>query len=250
VISSFLVFVLGPIVTLRDLAEWTESLCFPREPPLVRAGAQHAPCKSIWQDDVSGALDYIKIFYAVKTIRLQIMAYVLYCSCTYVYRMRRSWSVADLRLAVKHSQSYRQTLGKLQLRQAGGNYEQLKKYIKEYKIPHSHFKGKGWNKGLHIFRQPIHSLESILKKGTLYQTFKLKKRLFAAGLKKPQCELCKWAKRSIDGRLPLELDHVNGDSKDNRLENLRILCPNCHSLQTTHRGKNIRVKTKRTFQPG
>ncbi|HAN04121.1 MAG TPA: hypothetical protein DCW72_10215 [Elusimicrobia bacterium] len=41
-----------------------------------------------------------------------------------------------------------------------------------------------------------------------------------------------------DGRLPLELDHVNGDNRDNRLENLRILCPNCHSLKPTHRGRN------------
>ncbi|MDE1988391.1 MAG: HNH endonuclease, partial [Patescibacteria group bacterium] len=39
--------------------------------------------------------------------------------------------------------------------------------------------------------------------------------------------------------LPLELDHINGDRHDNRLENLRILCPNCHSLKPTHRGRNM-----------
>jgi 5-methylcytosine-specific restriction endonuclease McrA len=41
-----------------------------------------------------------------------------------------------------------------------------------------------------------------------------------------------------DGRIPVELDHVNGDKSDNRIENLRILCPSCHSLQPTHRGLN------------
>ncbi len=60
-------------------------------------------------------------------------------------------------------------------------------------------------------------------------------------LKKPECEECGWAKRSEDGRIPLELDHINGDSHDNRLENLRILCPNCRSLEPTHRGMNIKA---------
>lgn len=62
---------------------------------------------------------------------------------------------------------------------------------------------------------------------------------FAAGLKQPRCELCGWETLAPDGRLPLELDHVNGVRTDHRLENLRILCPNCHSLQPTHRGLNI-----------
>ncbi|MEX2398487.1 MAG: HNH endonuclease [Candidatus Saccharimonadales bacterium] len=59
-------------------------------------------------------------------------------------------------------------------------------------------------------------------------------------MKLPKCELCGWDKRSIDGRTPVELDHINGDRYDNRLENLRVLCPNCHSLQPTHRGRNMK----------
>lgn len=54
----------------------------------------------------------------------------------------------------------------------------------------------------------------------------------------PRCELCDWAEMAEDGRIPVELDHINGDRYDNRIKNLRILCPNCHSLQSTHRGKN------------
>ena len=75
-------------------------------------------------------------------------------------------------------------------------------------------------------------------KNSTYQSYKLKKRLFESKLKLPKCEKCGWAKRSVDGRLPLELDHINGDRKDNRISNLRILCPNCHSLESTHRGLN------------
>jgi hypothetical protein len=67
---------------------------------------------------------------------------------------------------------------------------------------------------------------------------KLKKKLILEGIKKEQCEICSvsnWMGRP----LPLELDHINGDRFDNRLENLRILCPNCHSQTPTNSGKNI-----------
>lgn len=92
-------------------------------------------------------------------------------------------------------------------------------------------------KGIGVYRR---SLEEILTRNSRYQSYKLKRRLFAAGLKKPSCELCGWSKEAKDGRIPLELDHMNGDRYDNRIENLRILCPNCHSLQPTHRGLNKR----------
>ncbi len=87
-------------------------------------------------------------------------------------------------------------------------------------------------------RGPFIKLTEILVENSTYQSFKLKKRLFSARLKKPSCEECGWAQVSIDGRIPLELDHINGNRHDNRIENLRVLCPNCHSLKPTHRGMN------------
>lgn len=153
---------------------------------------------------------------------------------------KKSWTKSDLKKAVKSSFSYRQVLIKLSLKEAGGNYEQIKKYIKEYHLNSSHFRGKGWSKGLVGTSSPRRKLEDILKKGTQFQSFKLKNRLFKVGLKSAKCEICSWAKQRADGTIPVELDHTNGDRHDNRIENLRILCPNCHSLQDTHRGKNIK----------
>ncbi|MSR76297.1 MAG: HNH endonuclease [Candidatus Ryanbacteria bacterium] len=151
---------------------------------------------------------------------------------------KRSWSKKMLVDAVKKSQSYRQVLHKLGLREAGGNYDQVKKYIHEYDLDARHFHGRAWNKGKKVPGRFFIPLEQLLVYGSNCQSFKLKKRLFYQNLKKPKCEMCDWAQISEDGRVPLELDHINGDRHDNRIENLRVLCPNCHSLQPTHRGRN------------
>ncbi|KKS64616.1 hypothetical protein A3A14_00195 [Candidatus Daviesbacteria bacterium RIFCSPLOWO2_01_FULL_43_38] len=153
----------------------------------------------------------------------------------------RRWTGDQLRLAVKKSTSIRQVLHLLGLKEAGGNYFQIAKYFKEYGLDVSHFKGKGWNKGLRGIGKPRLTLEQILIVSSNFQSYKLKKRLFLAELKNEKCEECGWVKRSVDGRIPLELDHINGDCRDNRLENLRVLCPNCHSLKPTHRGRNKKV---------
>ena len=152
--------------------------------------------------------------------------------------MQRRWTVAQLKENVAKSLSLRQVLAGLGLRPTGGNYDQLKKYISELGLKTNHFKGKAWNKGLRGIGIPRLDLKNILVRGSSYQSFKLKKRLFAAGLKPKHCEECKWAVSTEDGYLPLELDHINGDRHDNRIENLRVLCPNCHSLKPTHRGRN------------
>lgn len=137
------------------------------------------------------------------------------------------------------SRSIRQILGFLGLREAGGNYSQVKKYLEYYHVDTSHLKGHAWNKGLSGFHYPQHTLDQILTINSAFQSHHLKNRLFFSGLKRRVCEECGWSKTSEDGRIPLELDHINGDRRDNRLENIRILCPNCHSLKPTHRGRNI-----------
>ena len=148
-----------------------------------------------------------------------------------------------LQEAVKQSYSVRMVIQKLGLIPAGGNYDQIRRRIADLSLDIAHFTGKGWNTGSRkrtvVSAKP---LELIMVEHSLTQSYKLKNRLFAVGLKQPKCELCGWAEKSSDGRIPVELDHINGFHSDNRLENLRILCLNCHSLQPTHRGRNKKVR--------
>lgn len=161
---------------------------------------------------------------------------------------KRSWDELQLIEAVKTSTSFRAVLIKIGLVPAGGNYEHVVRITRELSLDTTHFMGKGWNKGWtfdpRIPQTPLHKL---LVDGSMVQSFVLKRRLFKEGLKTPKCEFCGWAKKSVDGRIPVELDHINGKHNDNRIENLRVLCPNCHSLQPTHRGKNKKVRLARVL---
>lgn len=143
----------------------------------------------------------------------------------------------DYENAAKNSESISNMCKILGLKPKGGNYKTIHNKIKEYNIDISHFLGKGWNKGLKFKPNKGFSLEKILVENSTYQSFKLKNKLLKEGLKACKCEKCnntEWLGKPI----PLELHHINGDRTDNRIENLQILCPNCHAQTDNYRGKN------------
>ena len=155
-------------------------------------------------------------------------------------RRLRKWTDEQLVQAVNAARSIAGLLRKLGLVPAGGNYELIRGHIARLGLDTSRITGDGWR--AERPDPPIRKapLSEYLIAGRLATSSHLKARLLKEGVLQPRCGRCGWAERAPDGRLPLELDHVNGDKTDNRLENLRILCPNCHSLQPTHRGLNRR----------
>jgi len=152
--------------------------------------------------------------------------------------MKRRYTEASLREAVLSSSSFRQVLSRLGLVEAGGNYASIQRIIRELNLDTSHFSGRAWRRGETSPPRQPRSLEELLKKDVVFDSFKLKNKILKEGLKERKCEGCdltQWR----DVPIPLELDHINGERKDNRLENLRLLCPNCHALTETYRGRKL-----------
>lgn len=148
----------------------------------------------------------------------------------------RKYTLHQLQDAVKCSTSMRQVLQRLNIAAYGGNYDVLRKAIRTHGIDISHFSGQGWNKGRKL--PPKQPIERYLQNTFPIQSYKLKNRLLREGMLPQRCMRC-GGTHWLDQLIPLELDHINGDNKDNRLANLRLLCPNCHALTPTYRNRKI-----------
>lgn len=151
--------------------------------------------------------------------------------------MRKQRTKEEYEDAAKTATSIAGMCRNLGLKPCGGNYRLMHNAIKKFRINTSHFRGQGWNIGMAFNPTNAKPIADILTKGSSYQSFKLKNRLLKEGLKVHRCETCgmdTW----LGSAIPLELHHINGDNTDHRLCNLQLLCPNCHALTDSYRGKN------------
>jgi len=145
----------------------------------------------------------------------------------------RQWADEDLIAAVRDSRSLSQVLRRLGYKASGGMHRHVQAHIRRLDLDTSHFTGQSWARGLRgVGGRQARPLADILVANSIYSSSKLRLRLIREGLKEPHCEICGLATWRGEP-LPLALDHINGDPCDNRLENLRILCPNCHALTDT-----------------
>jgi len=163
--------------------------------------------------------------------------------------VRTKYTKELLEPVVASAHSIMECLKQLGLQMTGGNHSSIKKYIRHYDLDTSHFRGQGWAKGQTQQDNPSVSAGSRAQKLTHAAAFssngpgwlagsKLYKRLVALG-REERCTICK-TKEWMGKPLRLDVDHINGIPNDNREENLRFLCPNCHR-QTPTWGNKKRI---------
>jgi hypothetical protein len=148
--------------------------------------------------------------------------------------MARTWTDTNLINAVQSESSIAGVLRKLNLRPVGGNYQSIKNHIKRLNLNTGHWTGQGWRKGSTNAVRKARPLDEVLVANSpTTATWHLRNRLINAGLLEARCSQCfivDWQGQPLS----LHLDHTNGDRTDNRIDNLRLLCPNCHSQTPTY----------------
>lgn len=119
----------------------------------------------------------------------------------------------------------------------GANHRTLQRWAAHWGIATDHFDPNARRSEANTRR--VTQLDEVLIEHSTYHRGHLKRRLFESGLKDRRCEMCGQQERWRGRRMSLVLDHINGVPDDNRLENLRIVCPNCAATLDTHCGRNL-----------
>jgi hypothetical protein len=158
---------------------------------------------------------------------------------------RRSYSKEQFIEAWNSSPSIAECARRIGLTIYGSTYTTLRTTAKECNLTEQHMTGQGWNKGIQYKNpnvvRPV--VEYLVEHSTYTTTSSLKKRLIKEGLLQEVCAACDKVEvynPFLDKivKIPLQLDHSNGKNRDNRIENLRLLCPTCHALTPTFCRKN------------
>lgn len=148
---------------------------------------------------------------------------------------------------VKNSNSFTEIVKKCGLTSIGGNFKTIKKRLIKENIDYNHI----INKPKKIFKPTNKKLskEEVLnlhfKEQSTLGRFNIKRYIKKFNLFSYNCSECNISDLWNNKLLSLQLDHINGINNDNRLENLRYLCPNCHSQTNTFAGRSSRLRNKR-----
>lgn len=154
------------------------------------------------------------------------------------------WDKEKLQKAITEGISYSDVLRRMNIPTAGNNQSTLKRKIKEFNLDISHFTFRREKKN-ESKQIPI---DDYLNNKKFIKTSDLKEKLIKAGLKLSKCEKCgisEWQ----GAPLVIQLHHINGNSKNNNLNNLQLLCPNCHSQTDNYCGNSNKQPKQKYYCP-
>ena len=144
------------------------------------------------------------------------------------------------------SYSYAEVLRKAGRKQGGGTQATLRKKIEEFGIDISHFTGQRWQDSPNQIdnheNREKYSLEEVFIKNSPVTQKVLRGYVERHNVIPYKCQNCGCDGHWQNGIIALEIDHIDGDNINNEISNLRYLCPNCHALTDTYRGRNIKPK--------
>jgi hypothetical protein len=153
------------------------------------------------------------------------------------------YSAEEFKLMVEASESYSDLARKLGVRDQGNSSIIIRTRILEGNLSVTHFLATSALAQKYLSKK-IPTEEILVKNSTYTSTFNLKHRLWSENLLERTCYICGLCEEWQGKSLSLQLDHINGDRRDNQLVNLRILCPNCHSQTESYCGKRNKVPKK------
>ena len=158
----------------------------------------------------------------------------------------RQYTKDWLKELCQDSYSYAEVLRKAGRKQGGGTQATLRKKIEEFGIDISHFTGQRWQDSPNQIdnheNREKYSLEEVFIKNSPVTQKVLRGYVERHNLIPYKCQNCGCDGHWQNGIIALEIDHIDGDNTNNEISNLRYLCPNCHALTDTYRGKNIKPK--------
>lgn len=144
----------------------------------------------------------------------------------------KNFSIEEIEKIIKESLSYSEVCRKLGYADKSGNITRIKNKINnEWKIDTSHFLSQSWNKNNYNYDK--FKKNTRLKRSSTFDSL-----IFIRGRKCEQCGLEEWLEKPIN----LEVHHIDGNRSNNSLDNLQLLCPNCHSYTENFRKSRYKHK--------